>query len=564
MAEDTAPAQVALEEAQAQRQLQAVLFALITLGYVDGSFDPRERRLIEETIGELVESWLQRSAALGSLEPEMLATIRGYQRQQLFEVLDSIDQSLARLMATEVAVEDERERFISSRLVLGCFEVLTALEEDQRQTLLQLVDRLIAADGVIHPAEVRFREALVSNLLRRPTPRSPSAERPFHFTVTREPLPVDAPFEPPLLAEVERPFPSGVRELRKAAAADIRLMQRAMKTLGHLRDGGWGRLRSVPNVEALVGQAPFVDTLVYAFPASPSRRTDYLIVGDLHGCYGSLKAVLAQSDFFGRVARHRRDPAQHPDVKLILLGDYLDRGFWAWEGVVRLVVRLLVEYPEHVIPLVGNHEWLVEQGQAIRSSVSPADAVERWAPHLPREYFQTAKALFDQLGSVVLIDRVLVVHGGVPRQDVIDHWPGLAGFNDAAVRFQMCWSDPVMLAEVSREMQASTHRFAFGMDQFMTFMDAVGARVMIRGHEKVLGGFRAEYDDGWYRLFTVFSAGGFNNRDLPEQVDYRLVRPSFLVLSERDGRFVANPVRIAWERFNDPSTNRFLETLGAG
>lgn len=561
MAELTDPPPVALEEAQGQRQLQAILFALITLGYVDGSFDPRERKLIEETIGELVEGWSQRSGRVDNLEPEVLASIRGYQRKQLFEVLDAIDQSLARLLVTEVGVEDEREGFINSRLMLGCFEALTALEEEQRKALLLLVDRLIAADGVIHPAEVRFREALVSNLLRRPTPRTPSPERPFHFSLRREPLPVDAPFAPSLLAEVEKPFPNGARPLRKAAAADIRLMERAMKTLRRLRDGGWGRLQAVPDMEALAGQAPFVDTLVYAFPASVSRRTDYIIVGDLHGCYGSLKAVLAQSDFLGRVARHRRDPASHPDVKLIFLGDYLDRGLWAWEGVVRLVFRLFVEYPEHVIPLVGNHEWLVQQGQDIKSSVMPADAVDRWAARLPPEYLQTAKALFDQLASVVLIDRIVVVHGGVPRQEVLDRWPGLAGFNDAAVRFQMCWSDPVMLAQVSREMQASTQRFAFGIDQFMSFMDAVGARVMIRGHEKVLGGFRADYDDGWYRLYTVFSAGGYNNRDLPEQVDYRLVRPSFLFLSERDGSFVANPVRIAWERFNDPSTNRFLETL---
>jgi hypothetical protein len=553
---------LALEDAKAQRQLQAVLFALVTLGYVDGSFDPRERRLVEETIGELVEGWLGRFAELGSLTPEALGSLRRSYRQQLFEVLGSIDQSLARLMATEVGVEDERERFISSRLMLGCFEALTFLSEKERQALLGFVDRLIAADGVVHSSELRFREALVSNLLRRPAPRTPPVERPFHFSVEREPLPIDAPFEPPLLAEVERPFPSGGRALRKAAEADIRLMLRAQKALLRLRDGSWGRLDSAPNVEALVGQEPFVDTLVHVFPPSERRRTDYIVVGDLHGCYGSLKAVLAQTDFFGRVARFRRDPAAHPDVKLILLGDYLDRGLWSFEGVLRLVLTLFVEFPEHVIPLVGNHEWLVEQGPAIRSSVMPADAVERWTPHLPKEYFQTAKTLFDQLGSVVLIDRIVVVHGGVPRQEVIERWHGLSGFNDAMVRFQMSWSDPVMLAEVSAEMQASTQRFAFGMDQFQSFMDALGARVMIRGHEKAPEGFKAEYDDGRYRLFTVFSAGGFNNRDLPEHLDYRRLHPSFLVLSEREGRFVANPVRIAWERFNDPSSNRYLEVLG--
>lgn len=544
-----------------ERQLQAVLFALVTLGYVDGSFDPEEREVIEETIGELVDSWIGEPGVYDLLDPELVASIKGYEKRQLFDALGAMDRSLARLMATEVGAEENREGFISSRLLLGCFEVLTALDAQQRRALLGLVDRLIAADGVIHPAELRFREALVSSLVEHPSPPPRSRDTPFHFEVQREPIPLAAPFQHPLLDEIERPYPTAARALRKAAEADIRLMERAMATLQDLRGSGWGRLNGVPRIDALEGQEPFVDTLVYVFPPAPTRRTDYIIVGDLHGCYGCLKAVLAQTDFFGRVQRYRRDPAQHPDVRLILLGDYLDRGRWAFEGVVRLVLRLFVEYPEHVVPLVGNHEWLIEKGPSILSSVAPADALTRWSGQLPRAFFPTAKALFDQLASVVLIDRIVVVHGGVPRDEVMDTWPGLAGFNQAAVRFQMCWSDPVMLAKVSREMQASTQRFAFGMDQLVAFLDAVGARVMIRGHEKVATGFRAEYDDGWYRLFTVFSAGGFNNLDLPESLDYRYVQPSFLLLEERAGRFVLNPVRIAWERFNDRSTNRYLETL---
>ena len=119
-----------------------------------------------------------------------------------------------------------------------------------------------------------------------------------------------------------------------------------------------------------------------------------------------------------------------------------------------------------------------------------------------------------------------------------------------------------MLAAVPEKLQQQTQRFAFGMDQFAAFMDAIGARVMIRGHEKVPGGFRVVYDDGWYRLYTLFSAGGFNNRDLPDNLDYRFTNPKFLFVEERDGRFTANSVRIAWERFNDPETNPFLAVLG--
>jgi hypothetical protein len=550
-----------IEESNAERQLQAVLFALITLGYVDGSFDPEERQFIEDTIGELVEGWIHRSGAYAHLDPALRESMARYEKRHLFAVLDAIDQSLAKLMDTEVSVEDDREAFVSSRLMLRCFETLSELTAAQREHLLGLVDQLIEADGVVHPAELRFRDALVSELVTQPAPAAPAPAPPFALSLEREPLPAPRDFAHPFVAKGERPFPNARRPRKKMADADIRLMRKAQVALQDLRRDGWGRLAGVSDVNALAGQAPFVDTLVHAFPPDPERRCDYILVGDLHGCYGSLKAVLAQSDFFGRVERHRRDPTRHPDVKLIFLGDYLDRGHWSWEGVVRLVLRLFVEYPRYVIPLVGNHEWLVQRGSRTLSSVMPADAILRWNQHLPEAYFAAAKALFDSLGSVVLIDRVMVVHGGIPRQSVLDRWNGLSSLNDPTVRLEMCWSDPVMLATVAPDLQERNQRFAFGIDQFAAFMDAVGARVMFRGHEKVPAGFRVDYEDGWYGLYTVFSAGGYNNQDLPEYVDYRQVQPSFVLLQEREGRFSANPVRIEWERFNTPETNPFLAEL---
>ncbi len=547
-----------LDEAHSERQLQAILFTLVTLGYIDGSFDPEERKFIEEKIQEMVDVWISESDFYQNLDPGFVESVKQYEKQNLLEVLDSIDQSLSKLMETEVGIDDELNDFISSRLILRCFEVLSELTEPQRAALLDLVDRLIEVDGTVHPAEVRFKEALVAELARKP-PQPPTAqERPFDFSVRREPVGCPNHFEHPLLAEVETPFPLAPEDLRVAAEADVALMQRAIETLAEVRRDGWGRLEGIASLSEMPPQEPFVDCLAYCYPASTSRATDYIVVGDLHGCFGSLKAVLAQTDFFGRVARFRASPETEPDIKIIFLGDYLDRGFWAWEGVVRTVLRLFVEYPQHVIPLVGNHEWLIERDGRIVSSVIPADAVDRWESSLPHSYFSTAKTLFDQLSSVVLIDRIMLVHGGIPRHRVVSQWQGLKNLNDPEVRLEMCWSDPVMVPEVPPMLQEKTQRFAFGISQFTAFMDAVGARVMIRSHEKVGPGFRTEYDDGRFKLFTVFSAGGYNNRDLPEQIDYRLAHPAFVWIQERNGKFVANPVRIAWEKFNDKVTNRYL------
>lgn len=547
-----------LDEAQSERQLQAILFILVTLGYIDGSFDPSERKFIEDRIQEIVDNWINRSDFYRNLDAAFVENIKHYEKQSLLEVLDSIDQSLAKLMDTEVGIDDKLDEFISSRLILRCFEVLAELEGTQRQSVIELVDQLIQADGKVHPAELRFREALVTELARQPVRPPPPVERPFDFTVHRETVTCPDAYGHAILEEVERPFPPTPDGLLAAAENDIALMRRAIQTLAEVRRDGWGRLEKLTSLEALQDQAPFVDCLAYCYPPHSSRVVDYIVVGDLHGCYGSLKGVLAQTDFFGRVARYRENPGQAPDVKLIFLGDYLDRGFWSWEGVVRTVFRLFVEYPQHVIPLVGNHEWLIERSGKIVSSVIPADAVERWENVLPLEYFTTAKALFDQLSSVVLIDRILLVHGGIPRQRLVSKWRGLANFNDPAIRLEMCWSDPVLVPEVPAQLQERTQRFAFGISQFQAFMDVVGARVMIRSHEKVGPGFRTEYDDGRYKLYTVFSAGGIANRDLPEQTDYRYAHPAYVLIHEREGKFLANPVRIAWEKFNEHATNHFL------
>jgi hypothetical protein len=59
--------------------------------------------------------------------------------------------------------------------------------------------------------------------------------------------------------------------------------------------------------------------------------------------------------------------------------------------------------------------------------------------------------------------------------------------------------------------------------------------VLVRGHEKVNSGFRNQWSDEDIRLFTLFSAGGADNDDLPPDSNYREVRPMALTITSRDG-----------------------------
>ena len=68
-----------------------------------------------------------------------------------------------------------------------------------------------------------------------------------------------------------------------------------------------------------------------------------LAVGDIHGMYQKLLSLMDQVQF---------NPAE--DL-LVFLGDYIDRGSQSLE-CLDYVMDLCKQYPERVIPLLGNHE----------------------------------------------------------------------------------------------------------------------------------------------------------------------------------------------------------------
>jgi hypothetical protein len=80
----------------------------------------------------------------------------------------------------------------------------------------------------------------------------------------------------------------------------------------------------------------------------------------------------------------------------------------------------------------------------------------------------------------------------------------------------------------------------------------------VRGHEKIVEGFRRTYDDDNLRLITLFSAGGENNHDLPAHSSYRQVTPMALTLSHENGKSQITPWPIEYATYNDPQRNAFF------
>ncbi len=541
--------------------MHAVIFYLVTFGSIDGDFDAQERSFVKGVIGHLIEH--RATQAMPDVAQEVRAEVITKYTRHFHEVFEGIDQNVKDLFTESVAEGEDPKAFVHSKLKVRCFEIFQSFDSAGQEELLALIDELLLADGVAHPAELQFRGELAHFL-----------EAGLGLDVTEEvdegirSLVVDTPravvrstVDHPFFQPFEFHFSADPETIQRQVAADRHIIDRALSALGEQRERGAGRLVGKECIEALAGTDPFLDGHVYVRMPKPGEAFELTVLGDLHGCYSILKATVLQSKFFERVDAYRNDPTR-PFPLLVLLGDYIDRGLFSINGVLRTVLQLFVTAPEHVIVLRGNHEYYVEFKGSMYGGVKPAEAINTLKPLLSIDVFRHYQRLFEELPNTLLFDRFFFVHGGLPKDRLLkERWKDLSSLNDPDLRFQMMWSDPSTADVIPADLQDQASRFAFGRMQFRAFMQRVGSRTMIRGHEKVLSGFESVYgDEDHARLFTLFSAGGNENGDLPVESTYRAVTPMALTIKrEGDGDVHVTPWVPDWRSYNDPERNAFFK-----
>jgi protein phosphatase len=215
-----------------------------------------------------------------------------------------------------------------------------------------------------------------------------------------------------------------------------------------------------------------------------------IIVGDLHGDYSSLQYILMKTWFKERI----RD---NEPVVLVCMGDYIDRGPGQVEVLYNLS-QLLIEYPQNVVLLRGNHEGPSDVG------VSPHDfpyMLHRLYDEKSQTVYEQFRAFADQLYTAAISpNRALILHGGIPV--------GSQGLNDIANAHrthpetdnlrQILWNDPMTDPGIARSMRGIG--YLFGPDVARRFLDAIGVQVLIRGHQSSEQGHYAIGD-----IHTLFS-----------------------------------------------------------
>jgi uncharacterized tellurite resistance protein B-like protein len=545
----------------AEQQMNAIIFYLTAFGYIDGEFDFTEKTFIRIYIRQLVA--VRAKAAMPDADPRTRDEVGSKFVAHFLEVFEQTDRSVKELFEEAVGHGEDVEKFVYAKLKLRSYEIFQTFDAENQHELLATVDELIYADGSVHPAEENFRKELEALLHAVTPPLITELEvvcEPNHIAI-ESPVALRSHHEDhPFFASFEQHYSANPEQIRRQVATDLDLMRRFVAKLSEQRLAGQNRLAGKQVVGDFAGQQPFLDGHVYVHPADPRRVYELTVLGDLHGCYSCLKGALLQSDFFAKLEAWRLDHS-NPEPKVVLLGDYIDRGRFSYNGVLRAMMELFLAAPEHVFPLRGNHEYYIEYRGRIYGGVKPAEAINTLVGHMPGEMFAEYMRLFDELPNMLFFDDMMFVHAGIPRDaDIQAKLHDFASLNDPDLRFQMLWSDPSTADFIPEDLQAQNARFPFGKRQFEAFMQRLGCSMMVRGHEKIDAGFRTMYGDP-AALITLFSAGGADNQDLPAESSYRTTIPMAATIRLEGGAAQVTPWPIDYGRFNDPRRNRFFASL---
>jgi protein phosphatase len=185
------------------------------------------------------------------------------------------------------------------------------------------------------------------------------------------------------------------------------------------------------------------------------------------------------------------------------MGDYGDRGIHPVE-VYYIVLKLKLLFPKRVVLMRGNHEGPEDL------MPSPHDLPIHFRARFGREgteAYAHVRGLFDQLYNAVLVeDRYLIVHGGLPHQIHTLEDLAYAGVSHPKQAFleDLLWSDPHEAVEETSASPRGAGKL-FGKKVTDKVLGRLGVNILIRGHEPCEEGFRINHGG---KVLTLFSRKG--------------------------------------------------------
>ncbi len=205
-----------------------------------------------------------------------------------------------------------------------------------------------------------------------------------------------------------------------------------------------------------------------------------IFIGDTHGDLEATQLIIAR--YF------------QPEIALVFLGDYVDRGPHSRENLEYLLT-LKVEQPRHIYLLQGNHEAWKE------ASFYPADFWENLNPEQQALYAETLARL---PWATATPNGLLALHGALPAVERLKDINSIA-FGSEEWR-QLTWGD--WQDAPGHSLGNYGGRPQFGQDHFERQMERFGKKVLVRSHQPHAPRFM--FDD---RCLTIFTSSAYGSRE---------------------------------------------------
>jgi predicted phosphodiesterase len=214
------------------------------------------------------------------------------------------------------------------------------------------------------------------------------------------------------------------------------------------------------------------------------------VVGDLHGDFEALKYIY-------HVMRRKKST-------IVFLGDYVDRGAQQLE-TINFLLALKTLFPERVFLLRGNHET-----PSVNSYYGFSSVCRERFPVQAKRMYNEYNILFSYFSPALLINNVLLLHGGIPQgitglQEIADLRKGDLNA-DNAILGQILWNDPSEIHSGFEFNWARGIHYTYGERVFREFIDNYQVSRVIRGHEVFDEGYKYFFDE---KLLSIFSSPGY-------------------------------------------------------
>jgi protein phosphatase len=222
---------------------------------------------------------------------------------------------------------------------------------------------------------------------------------------------------------------------------------------------------------------------------------DVLFIGDVHGDYYTLLAILEKANAF-KILRNRG--------YIVFLGDYIDRGDEQIKTLA-LLALLKTEWRDRVILLRGNHEpppHLIPSPHDF-----PLKLIESFGSSNAKELYSILQKVFEALPLILYMPKKLIaLHGGPPVTRLLKHDNPEDIVNVSEEDYEeVLWSDPSEDVENYEFNYIRGAGLLWGFKVTEELLRKTSTKIIIRGHEPC-DGYKFNHEE---KVLTLFSMKGY-------------------------------------------------------